>query len=156
MTEPFKPKPLPSVSVEAPMERRWDVMGAEESRRLHARAQADVRRFSWTGPRARRRMVRCFLLTPIGFAAIGWVFVAGNSKTLVAFLVAGLLLGVLTFVFHPLDFLSGAIYALCGLAAAALCGRTSILVLPSILLLCGSIGIVQGRMEELRRIDEED
>lgn len=153
---PFRPKRLSRVSVDAPRERRWDVMGEEEATRLHAMRQAEELRFSPLGPRTRKRALRCFVLTPIGFACLGWLFVSGNVKGAVAFFVAGLLLGGLTYVLRPLDYLSGLVYALAGVAASFLIGHRHLLMTLLVAMLCGSIGIAMGRTEELRRLDCED
>jgi hypothetical protein len=156
MTGSFKPKRLPSLSVNVPMERRWDVMGDEEAKRLHARAHAEHRRWSLFAPRNKHRALRCFLLTPVGFATLGWAFVGGNPRTALAFLIAGVALGAMTFLLRPVDYLSGALYAGAGIFAAVLCGKTPLFLLASIALLCGCIGIAQGRVEAMRRLDMED
>lgn len=152
----FKPKRLPSISVDAPLERRWDVMGADEAKRLHARRQDEARRFSWFGPRAKKRAFRALVLTPVGFALVGWAFVGGNPRTWLTFLGFGVPLGLLWLVVRPLDYTAGLIYALCGVAATAVAGKTHLPLLASTGLLCLSIGIALGRVEESRRLDLED
>lgn len=152
----FRPKRLSRLSVDAPRDRRWDVMGEEEAARLHAMRQAEELRFSPLGPRTRKRALRCFVLTPLGFSALGWLFVMGNVRGAGAFLLAGLLLGTMTFFVRPLDYLSGLLYALAGVAASALLGHRHLLMTLLVAMLCGSIGIAMGRAEELRRVDQED
>ncbi len=152
----FKPRKIPKVSLEAPLERRWDVMGDEEAKRLHARRQEQAVRFSWRGPRTKKRALRCFVLTPLGFMVFGWAFVGGNPRTALAFLAAGVPLGALTFFLRPVDYLSGLVYALCGVLAAALAGRPNVLMLLMVGMLCGCVGIAQGRVEMDRRMDMED
>lgn len=152
----FQPRKIPKVSLEAPLERRWDVMGTEEAKRLHAQRQEEARRFSWRAPRTKKRALRCFVLTPLGFMVLGWAFVGGNPGTALAFFVAGFPLGAMTFVLRPVDYLSGLVYALAGVLACAICGKVHLFQLASIVMLCGCIGIAQGRVEEGRRLDMED
>lgn len=151
----FRPKRLPSVSVDAPLQRRWEVMGDAEAHRLHEAAQAEVRRFSPFAPRVRRRALRCFVGTPIGFAVLGWLFVGGNPRVALAFFGAGIALGTLTFFLRPLDYLSGLLYAGCAALAGLLLRQPLLLVLLASMLF-GCFGIVMGRNEELRRVDGSD
>ncbi len=152
----FKPRKIPAVSLEAPLERRWEVMGDEEAARLHAQRQEEAVRFSWRAPRTKRRAIRCFVLTPLGFMVLGWAFVGGNPRTALAFLLAGFPLGVLTFVLRPVDYLSGLVYAVCGVLAAVIAAKPHVMMLLLIAMFCGCIGIAQGRVEQGRRLDLED
>lgn len=152
----FKPRKISAVSLEAPLERRWEVMGEEEAARLHAQRQEEAVRFSWRGPRTKKRALRCFVLTPLGFMVLGWCFVGGNLRTALVFFGVGFPLGGLTFFLRPTDYLSGLLYALCGVAATAIASRAHPLTLLMVAMLCGSIGIAMGRAELDRRMDLED
>jgi hypothetical protein len=155
-TGTFKPKKLSATSLEAPMQRRWDVMGADEAKRLHAKAQTEAQRFSWTGPRTKKRLLRYLVLTPLGFALLGWFFVGTDLRTFAAFLLVGLPVGGLMMVIRPADYLAGLIYAICGLVAIVWTGRVGLMSLAFGTLLIGSIGMIVGRGEEMRRMDLED
>lgn len=138
------------------MERRWDVMGADEAKRLHAKAQAEAERFSLTGARGKRRFVRYLVLTPLGFALLGWFFVGSDVRTIAIFLAIGVPLGALVMLTRPDDYLCGLIYGACGLAAIACTGRVGLLSLAFGTLLIGTVGMIVGRGEEVRRFDGED
>lgn len=152
----FRPRKIPTVSLEAPLERRWEVMGEEEAARLHAQRQEEAVRFSWRAPRTKKRALRCFVLTPIGFMVLGWLFVGGNLRTAAVFFGVGFPLGGLTFFLRPTDYLSGLLYAICGVAATAIASRAHPITLLMVAMLCGSIGIAMGRAELDRRMDLED
>jgi uncharacterized membrane protein YjjP (DUF1212 family) len=160
---PFNPKPLPRVSVEVPMEPRWKVMGAEDAKRLHERAQAQHERFRPMGARRRRRFVRYVLGTAIGFAAIGFLFVAGDFRTIWVHFLVGMPLGAIVAWTDPGDFATGALYAAAGFLATVLrrpfhgwSELAALLMACLVALLMGCIGIALRRAEENKRMDLEE
>ncbi len=154
MSDPsrFHPKPLPKASVEAPLEARWKVMGDEEARRLHERAQAEHRRWARFGPVSRKRFLVAVIGSSVGFALLGWLFISGNTRSLLYFGVAGAFLGVVNAVVRPAEFLTGLFYALAGLVAVLKMGGH---ILQGILaaFCLGVIGIAVGTTESLKRLD---
>ncbi len=150
----FHPKPLPKASVEAPLEARWKVMGDEEARRLHQVAQAEHRRWARFGPVSRKRFLVAVIGSSVGFAALGWLFISGNVRSLLYFGVAGAVLGVVNAVVRPAEFLTGLFYALAGFTAVVMMGGHVFQgVLAAFCL--GTIGIAVGTTESLKRIDGE-
>jgi hypothetical protein len=120
----FKPKPLSPESYEAPMEAQWRVMGAAEEKRLHEAAVSTHRRFQPFGPRMKRRLVRYVIGSAVGFFVLCFAFVAMRFTTCLTFAGVGALVGAVFARLRPPDHLAGAIYALCGVAAAALASQS--------------------------------
>jgi hypothetical protein len=131
-------------------------MGTDEAKRLHKKAHDEIRRFSFLGPRGKKRLLRYLVLTPLGFAFLGWFFVATDLRTIGMFLAVGVPVGGLMMVTRPSDYLCGLIYGVCGLAAIAWTGRASFPTLALGTLAIGTIGMMVGRGEDVRRFDGED
>ncbi len=150
----FQPKPLSKASVEAPLEARWKVMGDEEARRLHARALDEHRRWARFGPVSRRRFLVAVIGSAVGFAALGWLFISGNTRALLYFGVAGACLGVANVLVRPAEFLTGLFYGLAGLVAVLQMGGH---ILQGILaaFCLGTIGVAVGTTRSLKRLDGE-
>jgi hypothetical protein len=158
----FKPKPLPRISVDVPMEARWKVMGPEDAKRLHERAQEQHERFRPMGARRRRRLVRYVLGTALGFAAIGFLFVAGDFTTIWVHFLVGMPLGAVVAWTYPGDFTTGALYAVAGFVATVLrrpmhgSPVAAVLFGCLVALLMGCIGIALGGAEANKRMDLEE
>jgi len=149
----FKPARLSRASIEAPMEARWRVMGAQDAARFHRQALAEHARFSRTGPRSRRRFVTLSIGTMIASATLSFVLFF-TTWFVPVFAVAGFVLGAVVAVVRPFDYLCGLLYGLAGLGASL-----SAHIHPLLALLTGAvffcIGLVAGRFEEFKVIDGE-
>ena len=152
--EKWKPKPLSKASIEAPMEARWKVMGAEEAKRLHRLAQSEHHRFNPFGPRLRSRFLKVTIGTAVAFVVLGLLFVSWTWRTIPMFGLAGFALGAVVAIFRPYDFLAGLLYGLACLVAGILSGAHLVLLLPAAFLFA-SIGIAMGRVEQGKVIDGE-
>jgi len=150
----FKPKALGRESVEAPMEPHWKVMGPKAEKELHAKAQAQHRRFQTFAPLSRRRLLLYVPGTAAGFAFLAWFFLRASLQTLAIFGAVGAVLGAAVAWFRPLDFTAGALYMLAGLLGAFLLG-TQILMSLLFGMLSACVGLVIGRAEEWKRYDGE-
>ncbi len=150
----FQPKPLPKASVEAPLEARWKVMGDDEARRLHARAQDEHRRWARFGPVSRKRFLIAVIGSAVGFAVLGWLFISGNTRTLLYFGAAGAFLGVINVIVRPAEFLTGLFYGLAGLVAVLKMGGHFLQAILAAFCL-GTIGIAVGTTRNLKNLDGE-
>ena len=156
MSEPerFKPKPLDRESLDVPLDPRWKVMGPEEEARLHARAVADHRRFQPLNPRMRRRLIVYVLGTAVGFALLGWLFLSASWRALAIFAGAGAALGAAVAWLRPSRFTTSGLYAVAGLVGSYVLGTHALLALLTGML-CASVGVLMGVLEELKRFDGE-
>jgi hypothetical protein len=151
---PFRPSKLPKASLEAPLEAHWKVMGAEDAKRLHARAQADHARWNPVSPRNRRRFLRVALGTSVAFALLGWFFVAGGLRGFLAFAGFGFLLGAVVALVRPYDYLCGALYGLAAVGAGVVCGARVFVLAPAAAIFY-MVGIATGRVEDGKAFDGE-
>jgi hypothetical protein len=156
----FTPKALRAESVEAPRERRWDVMGEAEAKRLHQQRLAEHRRFAAWGPRTKKRLIRHGVTSVLIFLFAGWGLLMAFPDPLVP--VIGLVVGlVATYVRLP-DLMYAPLYGAAGFGLIAICLRDSLqsafgmIQLGFGTLLFASLGAVVGADEDLRRLDGED
>jgi hypothetical protein len=145
---------LSRASVEAPLDPRWKILGPEEAARLHRRRQAEHARWNLLGPRNRRRFLRYFLGTAVGFAGLAWLVIGADARTLLLGAGAGALVGTAMAVLRPSEYLAGGLYGLAGLGTAFAAGRHPLLALLAAMMI-GCVGLALGRLEELKRFDQE-
>jgi hypothetical protein len=156
----FTPKPLSAESVEAPRERRWDVMGEAEAKRLHAQRLAEHRRFAPWGPRTRKRLLRHGVTSVLVFVFVGWGLLLAFPHPLVP--LVGLVVGVVvTFVRLP-DMTYAPLYGAAGFLVIAVAAGDALRSVFGMIqlgfgtLLFAALGAVVASDEDLRRLDGED
>jgi hypothetical protein len=150
---------LRAESVEAPLERRWDVMGPEEAWRLHEKRLAEHRRFARWSPRTRRRLLRHGLGTAVAWTVAGTIALTDFRWIVPA---TGLLMGLAVALVRMPDLAVPVLYGAAGFAMLALALGREMGTLGGVWRFAfGSfffvmLGVLVAKDEEFRRLDGED